>query len=145
VPPSQLHTPRLHLRPPGPSDERFYRSLYADPVVMRHVAEPLAPEATLRAFRAVLKQLAADPPPARYWILSSRTAGDDLGLVAWMPDRNDAGSAEAGVLLAPAAEGRGYATEALAALADAAFAGPAQRRMWTRHARGNGPMIGVMR
>ncbi|HVI59961.1 MAG TPA: GNAT family protein [Luteimonas sp.] len=145
MPAPHLHTPRLLLRPLAPSDERFYRGLYADPVVMRHVAAPLAPAATLRAFRVVLEQLAADPPLARYWILCPRAGDDDLGLMAWVQDRDDAGSAEVGVLLVAAAECRGYATEALAALADAVFAGPAQRRLWTRHARDNGPAVGLMR
>jgi RimJ/RimL family protein N-acetyltransferase len=141
----EMRTPRLHLRPLAPSDERLYCGLYTDPVVMRHVAEPLAPEAAQRAFRAVLRQLAADPPQSRYWILSPRAGGDDLGLMAWVPDRDDAGSAEVGVLLVGPAECRGYATEAIAALADAVFAQPAQRRLWTRHARGNGPASGLMR
>ncbi len=142
--PGGMRTPRLHLRPMAPCDERLYCGLYTDPGAMRHVAEPLAPGAAQRAFRVVLKQLAADPPRSRYWIVAPRE-GDDLGLMAWMPDRDDAGSAEIGVLLAGPAECRGYATEAIAALADAVFAQPGQRRLWTRHARANGPAIGLMR
>lgn len=143
--PGDLHTPRLHLRPLSRADERLYCSLYTDADVMRHVAEPLTPEAARRAFQAVLRQLAAVPPQSRYWILAPRTGGDDLGLMAWVPDRDDSGFAEVGVLLAGSAECRGYATESIAALADAVFAETAQQRLWTRHARDNAAAIGLMR
>ena len=143
--PGDLHTPRLHLRPLSHADERLYCSLYTDAGVMRHVAEPLTPEAARRAFQAVLRQLAAAPPQSRYWILAPRTGGNDLGLMAWVSDRDDAGSAEVGVLLAGSAECRGYATESIAALADAVFAETAQQRLWTRHARDNAAAIGLMR
>lgn len=140
-----FHTSRLHLRALSPSDERLYCSLYRDPHVMRHVAEPLSPEAAKRAFSAVLKQLAADPPRARYWILASQDALGDLGLMAWVPDPGDAGSAEVGVVLAAPAACRGYASEAIAALANAVFSQQASCRLWTRHARANGPAAGLMR
>jgi RimJ/RimL family protein N-acetyltransferase len=140
-----LRTPRLRLRALAPSDERFYCALYTDPGVMRHVGAPLDGEAAKRAFSAVVAQLDARPLRWRYWILETRDDAADLGLVAWVPDRGDPGSIEVGVLLVGAAEGRGYAAEALAALADATFADPAQRRLWTRHARGNGLAEGLMR
>jgi RimJ/RimL family protein N-acetyltransferase len=78
---ADLHTPRLHLRPLVPADERLYCGLYTDPAVMRHVADPLTPGAALRAFGAVLKQVSADPPQARYWILCPRDGGGGLGLM----------------------------------------------------------------
>ena len=140
-----LSTTRLRLRPLAASDERLYCSLYTDPHVMRHVAGPLAPEAAQRAFRTVLRQLASDPPLSHYWILVPRTGEAALGLMACLPDRDDPGSAEVGVLLHGHAEGRGYAAEAIAVLADAVFARPGQRRLWTRHARDNGLATGLMR
>src|SRR3546814_14458986 len=68
-------------------------------------------------------------------VLVSREDGGALGLMAWLPDPGDPGSAEVGVLLAVGAQGRGHATEAIAALADVVFSAPVQRRLWTRHAR----------
>src|SRR3546814_14671922 len=65
--------------------------------------------------------------------------------MAWLPDPGDPGAAEVGVLLAVGAQGRGHATEAIAALADVVFSAPVQRRLWTRHARGNGLAAGLMR
>ena len=140
-----LSTPRLRLRPLAASDEWLYCGLYTDPDVMRHVAEPLAADAARRAFRAVLEQVAANPPKACYWAMLPREGGDAIGLMACLPDRDDAGSAEVGVLLQAAVACRGYAAEAIAALADAVFARPGQRRLWTRHAPGNGPALGLMR
>jgi len=140
-----LQTPHLHVRPLASSDERLYCSLYTDPDVMRHIADPLTPAAAQRAFSAVLQQLAADPPRARYWALRRRDDGGDIGLMAWVPDCNDAGSAEVGVVLAGPAVCRGYASESIAALADAVFARPGQRWLWTCHARDNGPAVGLMR
>jgi len=140
-----LQSARLHLRAPAPSDERLYCALYTDPHVMRHVATPLSPEAAQRAFRTVLRQLAADPPQAQYWILVPRTGRAALGLMACMPDRDDPGSAEVGVLLRGHAEGQGYAAEALAALANEAFAAPGLQCLRVRHARGNGLAAGLMR
>ena len=142
--PADLNTPRLHLRPLRSSDERLYGSLYTDPDVMRHVALPLTPAAAQRAFSTVLAQLAAAPPRARYWVLCRRDDGDDIGLMAWLPDCDDAGSAEVGAVLAGAATCRGHATEAIAALAGAVFSRPAQRRLWARHGRENGPAVGLM-
>lgn len=140
-----LYTPRLHLRPLEPSDEDLYCRLYTDHRVMRHVAPPLSREAALRAFGLVLRRQVIEPPRSRCWILVSREGGDALGLMAWLPDPDDPGSAEVGVLLAARAQGRGHATEAIAALADVVFAATAQRRLWTRHAPDNGLAAGLMR
>lgn len=142
---TDLHTPRLHLRPLRQDDETLYRTLYTDAEVMRHVAEPLTRAAAQRAFAAVMRQLAAEPPQSRYWILASRDTGEDLGLMALVPDREDDSSAEVGVLLLGPAQCRGYAAEAIAALADAVFAAPHRQRLWTRHARDNPAAVGLMR
>lgn len=142
---ADLHTPRLHLRPLRRDDEAIYCALYTDAGVMRHVVEPLTAAAAQRAFAAVMRQLAAVPPQSHYWILASRGAGEALGLMALVPDREDGMSAEVGVLLFGPAQCRGYAAEAIAALADAVFAAPDHRRLWTRHGRENPAAVGLMR
>jgi len=143
--PGDLYTPRLHLRPLAQGDEQLYCSLYTDAEVMRHVSAPLAPEAAERAFRAVLRQLAAEPPQSRYWILAPREGGAELGLMACVPDRDEAGSAEVGLLLVVPAQCRGYAAESIAALAEEVFAAPPLQRLWTRHASDNAAATGLMR
>src|SRR3546814_17362302 len=97
---------------------------------MRHVGPPLARGAASCAFGSLLRQQAIDPPRSRHWVPVSREDGGALGLMAWLPDPGDLGSAEVGVLLAVGATGRGHATEALAALAAVRFSEPVQRRPW---------------
>src|SRR3546814_12602782 len=101
----------LRLRPLAPSDEDLYCRLYTDPGVMRHVGPPLARGAASCAFGSLLRQQAIDPPRSRHWVLVSREAGGALGLMAWLPEPGDPGSAEVGVLLAVGAQGRGGSAE----------------------------------
>src|SRR3546814_8752815 len=49
------------------------------------------------AFGSLLRQQAIDPPRSRHWVLVSREDGGALGLMAWLPDPGDPGSAEVGV------------------------------------------------
>src|SRR3546814_20932293 len=98
----------------------------------------LARGAASCAFGSLLRQQAIDPPRSRHWVLVSREDGGALGLMAWLPDPGDPGSAEVGVLLAVGAQGRGHATEAIAAPADGVFSAPVQRPLWTRNARRTG-------
>jgi RimJ/RimL family protein N-acetyltransferase len=140
----RLLTPRLLLRPMVEADAAIYTRLYTNGGVMRFVAAPLSLQAARRAFELVLAQARATPPRAHYWICHSRERGNDAGLLALLPDRDDDASAEVGILLLPEAQGQGYATEAIAALADHALSGLVLQRLWTRHARDNQAMIGLM-
>lgn len=139
-----LHTPRLLLRPMAEADAALYVRLYGDAGVMRLVAAPLSPEAAQRAFGLALAQARATPPRACYWICHARDRREDAGLLALLHDRARPGLAEVGILLLAEAQGQGYATEAIAALADHAFAGPGLQRLWTRHARDNQAVTGLM-
>jgi RimJ/RimL family protein N-acetyltransferase len=65
--------------------------------------------------------------------------------MAWVPDRDEAGSAEVGLLLVVPAQCRGYAAESIAALAEEVFAAPPLQRLWTRHASDNAAATGLMR
>lgn len=140
-----LQTSRLHLRPLMEADQAFYCRLYTDPAVMARVGTPLSPEAAQGAFDRVLRQIAAKPPRAHYWMLWERGTQAVIGLMALVFDRDDRNSAEVGVLLLPNAQGQGHATEAITALVDNAFAEPAISRLWTRHATGHVAMIRLMR
>lgn len=139
-----LETPNLHLRPLIDADRALYCRLYTDEKVMAHVGSPLSSDAAQRAFARVLRQIAAVPARSRYWIVHVRATGDAVGLMALVPDVDDADSAEVGVLLLPEAQGRGYATEAIAALADRVFANSRLQRLWTRHASGHAAAVGLM-
>ncbi len=139
-----LHTPSLLLRPMAEADVAIYTRMYTDAGVMRLVAAPLSQEAARRAFNLAIFQTRAVPPRAHYWICSARVHDEDVGLLALLHDRDNAGLAEVGILLLPEAQGRGYATEAIAALADHAFSDLALQRLWTRHARDNRAVTGLM-
>ncbi len=141
----RLHTPRLLLRPMAEVDAALYTRLYTDGRIMRLVAAPLSPQAARRAFPLALAQARAVPARAHYWICHPRREqGEDAGLLALLHDRDRHGLAEVGILLLPEAQGQGYATEAIAALADHAFSGLALQRLWTRHARINRAVTGLM-
>lgn len=140
-----LQTRSLRLRPLTEADEPFYCRLYTDAAVMTRVGTPLTQEAAQGAFMRVLRQVAATPPRSHNWMLHAQTADAPLGMMALVPDRDDPASAEVGVLLLPDAQGRGHATEAIAALADSVFAVPGLQRVWTRHASGHAAAVGLMR
>jgi ribosomal-protein-alanine N-acetyltransferase len=140
-----LQTSRLQLHPLDDTDRDFYCRLYTDAAVMAHVGSPLSQDAAETAFGRVLRQLAALPPRACYWILHARVTGEPLGLMALVRDRNDSASAEVGVLLLPDAQGRSHATAAIAALADHVFSKPGLQRLWARHAPGHAAALGLMR
>lgn len=142
---TSLQTSRLHLCPPVDADQEFYCRLYTDSAVMARVGTPLSREAAQGAFGRVLRQIAADPPRAHYWMLCERDTQAVIGLMALVFDRDDRTSAEVGVLLLPVAQGQGHATEAIAALVDNVFAEPGISRLWTRHAPGHVAMIRLMR
>lgn len=140
-----LQTSRLDLRPLVDTDQDFYCRLYADPAVMARVGTPLSQEAAQDAFGRVLRQIAAKPPRAHYWMLCENDAQAVIGLMALVFDRDDRTSAEVGVLLLPNAQAQGHATEAIAALVDNLFAESGISRLWTRHAPGHVAMTRLMR
>lgn len=132
LPPPRFDTTRLRLRTLRADDERLYMSLYTDPDVMRHVGEPLSDQAAARALDLVLRQMRQSPPAAWYWVVRMREEPAAIGLLAMVFDQ-DAGSAELGMLLGPAARGRGYATEAVGALVGHALAWPGRGCLRVRH------------
>lgn len=140
---------RIALRPFTAEDEALYCALYADPVVMRQVGAPLSQQSAKEAFSRVLRQMQADPPRSRYWTVARRNKdgsdGDPFGLIALIPDRDRATSAEIGILLRPEARGQGAGGEAVAAIVDHAFSTTDIVRLWTRHAATHAGAFGIMR
>lgn len=139
-----LRTPHLRLRPIVAADRAFYCRIYGDPDVMARVGPTLPQDAADAAFGRVLRQVAAQPPRACYWILLGHAGDEPLGLMAMVRDRDDPASAEVGVLLLAGAQAQGYATEAITVLADDVFARPGPRRLWTRHRPGHDAAVALM-
>lgn len=137
-----LCTPRLRLQPLKAGDRELYVALYSDAETMQRIAIAQAPEAAARGFVAALESMRASPPRRRFWVMWE-VSGSAVGLLGL--DHDAPGEAEVGALIPPVHQGRGYATEAIAALADHAFGPLELRRLHTRHAAGHGLAAGLMR
>jgi RimJ/RimL family protein N-acetyltransferase len=136
-----LHTPRLRLRPLEAGDRALYVALYSDADTMRHIVRAQSPEAAARGFPVALAAMRTSPPTRRFWVMCD-LSGAAVGLLGL--DHDGPGSGEVGALIPPPHQGRGYATEAIAALADHAFGALGLQRLHTRHAAGHGLAAGLM-
>lgn len=139
-----LRTPRLLLQPMREADAAFFRDLYANPEVMRHVGQTLDDTAARRAFAGIHAQTLARPPRARCWTILPHGHRDPVGLIALVHDRDGRESAECGILLQGPAQARGYATEAIATVALHAFQAGLLTRIWTRQAASNTAVVALM-
>lgn len=137
-----LDTPRLRLRPLQAADEALYVRLYCDPVSMARITAAQTPGTAARGFRAALAAQAQAAPRRCFWVMHDHTRGQSVGLLGL--DLDGPGSGEVGALIPPEHQGCGYATEAIAALADHAFGALGLQRLHTRHAAGHGLAHGLM-
>lgn len=133
---------QLILRPLGDQDQSLYVALYGDADTMARAMPALDPASALRAFRRERRAQGEAGTRRMAWTLSERCDGSAFGLLGLVLD--DAGGAEVGVVLPPARQGRGHATEAIALVAPHAFQTLALESLYTRHAEGHGPARGLM-
>jgi RimJ/RimL family protein N-acetyltransferase len=127
-----LETPRLRLRSFRVEDFDAYAALWADPHVTRHILPaPLDREA---AWDALLRRFGFWPALGfGFFAVEDRETGEFLGEVGFQErlraiEPSMEGALETGWLMAPAAQGRGLAAEAVAAaLAWASAAFPEKR------------------
>jgi RimJ/RimL family protein N-acetyltransferase len=138
-------TARLHLRPIGEGDEALYCGLYTDPDLMRHIAAPMTLEAAKRSFGAACRQQSW---MKQRWILLERSSAvpisiGQLGLFV-DADATQGASAEIGVMLLDDWQKRGYAAEAIMAMAERVFGAGTLDLLWTRHAPDNALATGLM-
>lgn len=114
---------------------------------MRHVARPRSVVEAGNGFDRALG-LQQRPPNRRpafppRWIAVRRETGQGIGLLGLIADPGGC-SAETGIMLLPAAQRLGLATEALGALAGAAFGRGWVAALWARHAPANRAMARVL-
>lgn len=139
---TRLESDRLQLNPLDEADEALYCRLYTDSRVMARIARPQTRAEAARGFRASLGMNAEMPNRRSVWTMTLKSSGSAVGLIGL--DRDEPDGAEVGVVLPPEHQGRGFATEAIGALADHAFSALGLLRMHTRHAPDHGLAAGLM-
>lgn len=141
-----FNTPNAVLRALGPGDEALYCALYTDPAVMARIGVPLSLPAAQRAFATACRRNTCPEARERYWAVLDRATGEVLGMLALIAGSADHGDVELGVMLLPAAQGRGLARELNHAVVAHAFSpgGWGLHRLWARHAPGHGAAAAVL-
>lgn len=134
LPRAPLYTERLCLRPYEPADANaFFALLHADrprfqasfPDRLQAVRVPADAHVALRTF-------ADDWRTGRFYVFGiwHRATAEYVGDICLMPQQK--GQAEIGYYLAAAAEGQGFAREALAAITDFGFEAVGSQRLLVR-------------
>ncbi|MBW8367189.1 MAG: GNAT family N-acetyltransferase [Arenimonas sp.] len=137
-----IHGQQLDLRPLAEAHEPLYSRLYTDPLALHQIASAQDASSAAHGFRAALQFNAATQPVRIFWVIQERASFQALGLIGLSLD--EPGGAEVGVLLPEEHQGRGVATQAIAALADHAFAVMQLQRLHTRHDPGHALAAGLM-
>lgn len=130
-----LETRRLVLRPLARGDEALFCDLYGDSAAMRFIGRPLSQKRARTSFAAALR--AAQRPGGPHFFAIMKKAGGAVGMCALQPVERRARRVEAGIVLAPRAQGKGYAGEAFAALATAAFRTLPIDMLWVQYRGSN--------
>lgn len=128
--PPELETPRLVLRGFQLSDFEAYAALWADPDVVAFIGAPQSEEDAWLRFHTNGGYWSFHG--LGFWTVVERETGQPIGQVGFMRNRRAMWPdiscyIEAGWAMLPAAQGRGYASEALTTAldwADAAFNDP---------------------
>ncbi|MET4076674.1 GNAT family N-acetyltransferase [Hymenobacter sp. UYCo722] len=129
-----LHTERLCLRPYEPADaDAFFALLHADrPRFKPSFPDRLQAVRTITDAYAALRTFADDWRTGRFYVFGiwHRASADYVGDICLMPQQKS--QAEIGYYLAAAAEGQGFAREALGAITDFGFELVGSRRLLVR-------------
>lgn len=122
---AEIHTPRLRLRPWSVDDAEVGLAIYGSGDVARWLAPAMEPVRDAAAMADVLQRWASESATAEQprgrWAIELRETGEVVGGVALLPLPPDNTDLELAWQLAPAAWGKGYATEAGHAVAHKAF------------------------
>lgn len=132
-------TPRLRLRALTLDDLALFRTLYCDTGTMRHVGKPMSRTLAAASLHATLAAT-RKPGGLRFYTIVERQSRRGVGMCSARPAAWDERGAELGIMLLPAARGRGYAREALLALIDDAFFRLPIESVWVQYRRANGGM-----
>ena len=117
-----IETERLRLRRSEPDDAEAISAYRSDPDVHRWQGWGRTDPESVR--REIVEMAARAPGESGGWVqlsVEERETGRLLGDVGISPADDEPGVIKVGYTVAPAAQGRGYATEAIAALVAYAF------------------------
>ena len=120
------------MRRLGPDDEALYCGLYTDAETMRFIAKPWSMERARRMFSKILA-LSNAPNEPKYFALLEQDTQRAIGLCAIQRPDAEMQAAEVGMMLNSAAWGRGYATEAFAALITTALLALPIDTVWVQY------------
>ncbi len=134
VPALPIRTARLVMRPFSPDDRDSLYAFHSDPDAVRYV--PYAPRTPEKVAEVLLRKVASTELRKEGDLLElAVTLADDptvIGDVLLALQSVEHQTLEVGYIFAPAAGGRGYATEAVRALVDLAFGPIGARRIIAR-------------
>ena len=143
--PIELKTPRLLLRRLEPHDAPVVFAYRSDPDVGRYQIWHPADVAEVEAFIESLKGVTpGDPGTGLHFAITRRETGRLIGNCVIQFPHDGPHEVELGITLAPAAQGQGYATEALQALLAYAFDELAKHRVYARVDPRNAPSRALM-
>jgi ribosomal-protein-alanine N-acetyltransferase len=146
--PDEVLTPRLRLRTLSLDDARLVLQGERDALAARIRASVPAdwPGPGLAAsLPGIVAHMAQHPADAAgwVWVVIDQQAAAMVGDIGFHSPVRSVASVEIGYLIFPDARGRGYATEAAAALLAWAFSQPEVERVTARIEPGNGPSLRV--
>lgn len=141
----ELKTPRLILTALDPADAEGMFAYRSDPAVNRYQCWEPESVAEIRDFIHRQQTILPDTPGTWYQLaIRRRDTGGLAGDAGLHFPRERDHEAEIGITLAPACQGRGYATEALRAMLDYLFGTLAKHRVYASVDPANNPSIRLL-
>jgi RimJ/RimL family protein N-acetyltransferase len=125
-----LSAPGIVMRALRAQDADLYCGLYTDSDTMRFIGPPLSMQRAASSFKAALRSAAAPFDGPLFLVIIEPASQLSLGLCAIQ--QIFMRRAETGVLINPAARGRGIATESLRAVIEWGFLSLPVERIWVR-------------
>jgi RimJ/RimL family protein N-acetyltransferase len=142
-----FETSRLLMRPLCLEDQAFYCACYTDPILMRHIREPLSHEEALKSFKATLNMNANTNMNRRTWFMREIDSNTAVGLIALI--RRDHAvnivEGEIGSIIVDDFHNKGYAAEAINHLVNIAFHRGPFTDLKTHHTAQNIAANGLMK
>jgi len=133
----RIETDGLGMRPICDNDASFFCGIYGDPVAMRFLGPPLALERAERSFRRVLALVLRRPIERVCMVIIEKATQQAIGLGGYQEFDHGRHRLEAGMILQPAFQGRGFGKQGLGALVEHAFTVFPVQEVWIQHAANN--------